>query len=369
MTGLDQRFGEGARRVAAGQVEEVAVLQLPHRVQAVHAELERDHLERTGACPDRHRKGDGLEIDETGRRRIGREVGRGARGIEIACTGEGVALDAQLDLVQERVRHIAHVGGTLADALLEGAAGDSRQPAHRILRLGHGGATVHLEAAGMGAVAMSSGPDLRLVPLRRDLSGAGDPGRDLAIASERLRAHVRFDQQATILAVPGVHPGAVDAGQCDPIERDAGRARDEGLDGRILAVVVLDAGSRFDFDHAPSARFRVDRQQDVGEGHGAAGLEAGFEDRLRGGEQAAAACQRRVDAVTHGVEQYPVPVRVVQLARQVAHLVTGRKRRQAGVIVLAQAGTVQFEPEAAFALAEGQQLGLGQAGHGRGLGR
>lgn len=213
----------------------------------MHAELERDHLERTGVRPDRRREGDRLEIDEAGRRRVGRELSCGAFGIDIDPAGEGIALDAQVGVVQELVRHLAHVGGTRVEALPEHAAGDSRQPAHRIFRLRHAGAAVRLEATGVGEVAVLPRPDVRLGRLGRHSPGAGDPGRNLIVSPERLRAQVFFHQQAAIAAVPGGHPAAVDAGQRGAIERDAGGTRDEGMDGRIVAVIVLDPGGGLDF--------------------------------------------------------------------------------------------------------------------------
>ncbi|WP_229425071.1 hypothetical protein [Massilia sp. Se16.2.3] len=92
---------------------------------------------------------------------------------------------------------------------------------------------------------------------------------------------------------------------------------------------------------------------------------ARFEDRLPAAKQRAAARERGLVAFAAGIDQHALAAWVVQLARKVADLVSGGERSHACRVILEQLRTVQFEPEAARALAIRHQLGFGQAGrHG-----
>jgi hypothetical protein len=92
-------------------------------------------------------------------------------------------------------------------------------------------------------------------------------------------------------------------GYRDRSEGQAGRLRHIRLDRSVVAVVVLDRGRGFDFDHAPAPLSRlVHGQQDVGECQGARAREPGLEDRLRGGEQGLAAPQRGGEPVRQRID-------------------------------------------------------------------
>jgi len=79
-----------------------------------------------------------------------------------------------------------------------------------------------------------------------------EPALDFACTPNGFRGDVGLDQQAEIVPVPGVGPIAVDAGNRCPRQGESGGPGDEHLNGRVVAVVILDRRRRLHLDHPPT---------------------------------------------------------------------------------------------------------------------
>ena len=152
--------------------------------------------------------------------------------------------------------------------------------------------------------------------------------------------------------------------QRDRAERNAGNPDDVGLNGDVVAVVVLDRGGGLHLDHFPGQRIGcVVGQHDIREGERAAAGEAGLENRLPLPEQLCAAGKRRSEAFAIDVDQRPFAFRVEHATGNLPDLVADLETALGLFRVRAQVGAMHLQPQALFALAQGHQLRFGEISH------
>ena len=121
-------------------------------------------------------------------------------------------------------------------------------------------------------------------------------------------------------------------------------------------MVILDAGGRFDFHHAPLgvAAFSSG-QQHISKGQRTARTKTCFKNRLAAvSQQVLGAGKGGLKAFGLWIDQLSQALRVIQLAGNVTHLVPRGKTGKCRARVRAQFGLVHVQPKAFRALAKCQ---------------
>ena len=241
----------------------------------------------------------------------------------------------------------------------------ARQPVDGVLGLRLQAGAVVVKAALKGVKALSTGGQGRCTCALHHGLGLFHPTFHLIGAGKGFFAQVAFTQQALVVALARVSPATVDVrhrnrGKCEP-----GFSRHAGLDGGVIAVVILDAGGRFDFHHAPAKLIAfIAGQQHIGKGQRTARTKTCLKNRLAAvGQQVLGAGKGGLKAFGLWIDQLSLALRVIQLAGNVTHLVPRGKTGKCRARVRAQFGLVHLQPKAFGALPKGQEFGFGEGAH------
>ena len=218
----------------------------------MQTELVGNLLVGTRAGPDRNGELDRLEVEEIGRQLVGRQVVTRALAVEVRLAGQRVRLYPLLPLVEQLVRNLAQVRfRVLGNPRFQRRGLHPGQPVNRKFDLCFLSSAMIQKAAFEGLATVATGTSRRLLALLRDSLCRSDPGLDLGLPAGRLVGEVCFLEQALVVVAARIDPTAVDVGQRDRIETNACGAGDKGLHRSVVAMVVLHAGRRLHFDHAP----------------------------------------------------------------------------------------------------------------------
>ncbi len=320
----------------------------------MHAVLERDHLIRPCAFPDWHGELVRLEIHEVRRQRMAGQGITCAFAVEVGFAAQRGLFYPELLGVEQVVGHLGQFDHVVVGqprlelSALPGqlAGGDF---SYRQVPF-----AVRAEATLERCAAVVAQAHLRLLFAGGHVLRFLQPVADFGFAGKGFGGHVLFVQQAGVIAIAGIDPGAVDMRHCDAGQVRAGHPSDVTLDGCIVSMVGLDLGGRLHFHHAPY-RF-AGGQHNVGKGQRPIDLEAGLEDWLRACQQLLRAAEGGCVAVLLRIQQHATAFGVIGVAGDFADGVANRERglRRGGIH--AQVGAMHFQPQPLRALAEGQQF-------------
>ena len=137
------------------------------------------------------------------------------------------------------------------------------------------------------------------------------------------------------------------------------------LHGQIVPVIGLDAAGGLHLHQAPARAAPLGTpvwQQQVHEHDGALGREARLEEGAARAQGLGRSAQHSLKAVSLGVKEDALPIRVRQLPGQFPHPVAGIEARLLLRRDHQQVTPVGLQPQTPLALAVGQEAGFGERG-------